>query len=382
MKLAGSVARYFESIPQRMGIRVFANEIYTRKRYNSPTSTNSQGVGSLNYSFTTGAFTYNPAVWQGAIQDFATPFSFDPIAEGTKLPERREYTLGFDWQFARNLTAGIHGKYRKMLNPIEDSVITDAGGTELPGDQAGGSAILWNPHPGRVTYRTTPVNGGALVSTNDSLYPEATNVYKSVDFTLDYKGDRLTFGASYTWSELKGNYEGLVSSSNGQADNNITASFDYYPYVGYGLLPNDRTSVFKFYGSYKVVLGFGDLNLGWNYSFQSGTPISRFDDGSSSTPVLPDIGGYGNAIPLNNKLGQLGRTPDIQNLDIHVDLTMKAGTFKVIPSIDVFNVANAQKELTQVQQSTDALGAPQASYQSPATWQTGRAVRFGVKLQF
>ncbi len=378
MKLAGSVARYFESIPQRLGIRVFANEIYTRKIYNSPTNAN---PGNFVYNFATGGFTYNPAVYNPPIQDFATPFSFDPIAEGTKLPERREYALGFDWQFARNLTAGIHGKYRKMLNPIEDSQITDSNGNEMPGDQPGGSAILWNPHPGRVVYRTTPVNGGVLIN-GISLYPEAGNTYKSLDFTLDYKGDRLTFGASYTWSELKGNYEGLVSSSNGQADNNITASFDYYPYVGYGLLPNDRTNVFKFYGSYKFVLGFGDLNLGWNYSFQSGTPISRFDDGSSSTPVLPDLGGYGNAIPLNNKLGQLGRTPDIQNLDVHVDLTMKVGTFKVIPSIDVFNIVNAQKELTQVQQSTDALGAPQASYQAPSSWQTGRSVRFGVKLQF
>jgi hypothetical protein len=367
---------------------VFANEIYTRKIYNSPAATgapNTPGApGNFVYNFATGGFTYNPAVYNPPIQDFATPFSFDPIADGTKLPERREYALGFDWQFARNLTAGIHGKYRKMLNPIEDSVITDADGNQLLTDTNpnGSAAILWNPHPGRVTYHNQSFNGGGLVTTADSLYPEATNVYKSVDFTLDYKGDRLTFGASYTWSELKGNYEGLVSSSNGQADNNITASFDYYPYVGYGLLPNDRTNVFKFYGSYKFVLGFGDLNLGWNYSFQSGTPISRFDDGSSSTPVLPDIGGYGNAIPQNNKLGNLGRTPDIQQLDIHADLTMKVGTFKVIPSIDVFNVANAQKELTQIQQSTDALGAPQASYQAPSSWQTGRSVRFGVKLQF
>ena len=384
MKLAGSVARYFESIPQRMGIRVFANEVYTRKIYNSPTAAT---PGNFNYNFATGGFTYNAAVWNPPIQDFATPFAFDPIADGTKLPERREITLGFDWQFDRNLTAGIHGKYRKMLNPIEDSQITDATGTEMPGDQPGGSAILWNPHPGKVTYRTTPTNGGVLIN-GISLYPEAKNLYKSLDFTLDYKTTRFTFGASYTWSKLEGNYEGLVSSSNGQADNNITASFDYFPYVGYGLLPNDRTSVIKVYGTYKFVLGVGDLNLGWNYSYQSGTPISLFDDGSTSEGNPPgsgsnlDLGGYGNAVPANGKMGQYGRTPNTQNLDLHLDLTSKVGAFKVIPSIDIFNAANSRKELTQIQQATDALGAVNPAYQAPSSWQTGRSVRFGVKLQF
>jgi hypothetical protein len=374
MKLAGSVARYFESIPQRLGIRVFANEVYTRKIYNSPTNAT---PGNFNYSFATGAFTYNPAVWNPPIQDFATPFSFDPIADGTKLPERREYTLGFDWQFVPNLTAGIHGKYRKMLNPIEDSVITDAAGNQLPGDTNpnGSAAILWNPHPGRVTYHNQSFNGGGLVVADNSLYPEAKNLYRSADLTLDYKTNRFTFGASYTWSKLEGNYEGLVSSSNGQADNNITASFDYYPYVGYGLLPNDRTSVIKVYGSYKFALSIGELNLGWNYSYQSGTPLSKFDDTN-------DIGGYGNATPLNGQMGQLGRTPSIQNLDLHVDLVAKAGAFKIVPSIDIINVANAQKELTQVQQATDALAAPNPAYQTPSTWQTGRAFRFGVKVQF
>ena len=382
MKLAGSVARYFESIPQRMGIRVFANEVYTRTRYNSPTAstlTPPLGNGTFNYNFATAGFTYVPAPGisnpgNNGVTDYATPFSFDPIVDGTKLPERREFTLGFDWQFSREWTAGIHGKYRKMLNPIEDSVLTDASGTEYPGDIGGGSAVLWNPHPGPVTFRTSPYNGSVLVNAI-SLYPEAKNEYKSVDLTLDYKTQRLTTGFSYTWSKLEGNYEGLVSSSNGQADNNITASFDYYPYVGYGLLPNDRTSVIKFYGTYKFVLGFGDLNLGWNYNYMSGTPLSKWDNTN-------DIGGYGNATPLDGKLGQFGRTPNTQNIDLHVDLQLKAGNFKVIPAIDVFNAANTRKELTEIQQATDATGNTNAAYQQPQTWQSSRSFRFGVKVQF
>ncbi|MBP1772521.1 MAG: TonB-dependent receptor:Cna B-type [Holophagaceae bacterium] len=373
MKLAGSLARYFESIPQRLGIRVFANEVFTRTRYNSVAAP-APNTGSFDYNFTNGSFTYNPDGPNNGFTDYATPYSFDPIAEGTKLPERREITLGFDWQFSQTWTAGVHYKYRKMLNPIEDSVITDADGIGLPDDTQGGVAILWNPHPGRVTYRMQPFNGGGLVS-GESLFPEAKNVFKSADLTLNYKTADASIGFSYTWSRLEGNYEGLVSSSNGQADNNITASWDYFPYVGYGLLPNDRTHVAKLFGSYRLVLGFGELNLGWNYSYQSGTPISMWDGTN-------DIGGYGNATPLNGQLGQLGRTPAIQNLDLHTELQVKAGRLKVVPSIDVFNVGNARKELSQVQQATDSLGVGNPAYQAPRTWQQGRLVRFGVKLQF
>ncbi len=450
-KVSASYARYFESIPQRMAMRVYANEIYLRHRFSASRST---------YNPATGAYAITNPV-PSSITDFATPFSFDPISQGVKLPKRDEYTLGYDHTFASGWTVGLHGKYRELKNPMEDMVFTDTygnpydegpaisfTGTGTPNYGAGAAVIgnpggfqQWRPNPASMTllllaagpaginyagypypYNNWGINmlnhynpATGLFTIQDTGFPKAGNKYASVDFTLEKKTDRDTFNFSYTWSRLEGNYEGVVSSSNGQADGNITASFDYYPYVGYGLLPNDRTHAVKLYASHRFDLAGGDLNLGVNWTYQSGTPLSLFDDGSTTNGFAPgydtanaiypnpnnlsgdpvvlnpdgitthqflDIGGYGNAIPANGQLGQFGRTPATNNIDIHADYVIKFGKFKVVPSVDMFNVFNTRYATRVYQQATDQGGNPDVRYGKEQDWQKARRYRFGVKFQF
>jgi len=414
-KVSTSYARYFESIPQRMAIRVYANETYLRYRYSTARST---------YNAATGAYAITNPV-PSSITDFATPFSFDPIAEGAKLPRRDEYTLGFDHTFASGWTAGIHAKYRELKNPLEDMVFTDGAGNPYDEGPAisftgsgapvvgAGAAVIgnpgafqqWRPNPASMTLyllglgATNPNGAGynnygiyipsyynaatGLFTIQDTGFPKAGNKYSSVDFTLEKKTDRDTFNFSYTWSRLEGNYEGVVSSSNGQADGNITASFDYYPYVGYGLLPNDRTHVVKLFASHRFDLAGGDFNVGVNWTYQSGTPLSLFDDGSSSNPPIPDLGGYGNATPQNGMLGNLGRTPATNNVDMHLDYVYRFGkNYKLIPSIDLFNVFNTRYATRIYQQATDQSASPDVRYGQAQDWQAARRYRFGVKFQF
>ncbi|HJW09478.1 MAG TPA: TonB-dependent receptor, partial [Holophagaceae bacterium] len=488
-KLSGSYATYFEKIPQRLAIRVFANETYTRKSYSSPAS----GLGNATYDRNTGAYAVvNPGNY-GTLIDYATPFSFDPIALNTKLPQRQEYTLGFDQTLGNGWTAGIHGKYRKLKNPIEDMVITDSHGNpydegpSIAFDAAGnplfgvGAAILGNPgqfqewHPRKVLnadgsinfaqssmtyYWLDPANNGGnpnnayndygkhiysyydpardVFSINGTGYDNgAGNNYYSVDFTLDKRTDRDYVAFSYTWSRLEGNYEGVVSSSNGQADGNITASFDYYPYVGYGLLPLDRTHQIKLQASHRFTVAGNDLNWGAAWTYLSGTPVSLFDDGSTTNGDAPgwdtahnyggqvittanynnpgnwtggviptdgsntgytgaaataagispyntfyDIGGYGNATPANGTLGQYGRTPSTNQVDMHLDYVIKFGRMSLAPMVDVFNLFNTRYATGVLQQGTDGVGNPDLRYGAPTSWQEGRHYRFGVKFRF
>ncbi len=181
----------------------------------------------------------------------------------------------------------------------------------------------------------------------------------------------------------------MVSSSNGQADGNITASFDYYPYVGYGLLPNDRTHVVKLFASHRFDFFGGDLNVGANWTYQSGTPVSLFDDGSTSEGNAPgsgsslDIGGYGNAVPAHGQLGQYGRTPALNNVDLHLDWTYKIGKkYKLIPSVDMFNAFNTRYATGVFEQATDQSGTAAVNYGQANNWQIGRRYRFGLKFQF
>ncbi|MDP1830548.1 MAG: TonB-dependent receptor [Geothrix sp.] len=423
-KVSVNYAKYFEAIPQRLAIRVYANETYIRYRY-----------ASTQYTFTpaTGAYALIPNAVYNRVTDFATPFSYDPIAEGTKLPERNEYVLGLDHTFASGWTAGIHARYRELKNPLEDMVFTDAYGAPYdegpaidfvgtPSQYGVGAAVIgnpgafqqWRPNPKSMTLwllgqGITTNNWGinildyynpatGLFTVPNTGYEKAGNKYASVDFTLDKKTDRSTFNFSYTWSRLQGNYEGVVSSSNGQADGNITASFDYYPYVGYGLLPNDRTHVIKMFASHRFDVFGGDLNLGFNWTYQSGTPVSLFDDGSTTNGRTPgddtlygplpgtlflDIGGYGNAVPANGQLGQYGRTPALNNVDLHLDWAYKfGGKYRLIPSIDLFNAFNTRYAATVRQQATDNTGVLDPRWGHATTWQQGRRYRFGVKFQF
>ncbi len=414
-KVSLNYAKYFEQIPQRLAIRVFANETYIRYRY-----ANTQ----YTYNDATGAYALNPGAVYNRVTDFATPFSYDPIAEGTKLPERSEYVLGIDHTFTSGWTVGLHARYRELKNPLEDMVFTDTAGAPYdegpaidfvgtPSQYGAGAAVIgnpgpfmqWRPNPKSLTYWflansvTTnsyginildyfnPATG--LFTVQNTGYEKAGNKYASVDFTLDKKTDRDIFSFSYTWSRLEGNYEGVVSSSNGQADGNITASFDYYPYVGYGLLPNDRTHQVKLYASHRFDFIGGDLNAGVSYTYLSGTPISLFDDGSTTEGNAPgsgssiDLGGYGNAVPANGMLGQYGRTPAINNVDLHLDWAYRLGkAYKLIPSVDIFNTFNTRSATGVRQQATDQNGVADPRWGYANAWQVGRRYRFGIKFQF
>jgi len=468
-KVSGNYAKYFEQIPQRMAIRVYSNETYLRYNYRPTNST---------YDVNTGAYTYGAA--PNTITDYATPFSFDPIAEGTKLPERNEYILGIDHTLPSGWTVGVHGKYRELKNPIEDMVFTDAYGNPYDEGPAisttasgaprygAGAAVIgnpggfqqWRPNPKSMTlfllaqgasgvswygnpypYNNYGINilnyynpATGLFTVSDTGFPKAGNKFSSVDFTLDKKTERDILSFSYTWSRLEGNYEGVVSSSNGQADGNITASFDYYPYVGFGLLPNDRTHVVKLYASHRFDFFGGDLNIGANWTYQSGVPVSAWDDGSTTNGYAPgwdsahvaytnplslngnpvavntdaafnnpanydadgywigpsnqthkflDIGFYGNATAANGQQGNAGRTPALNNVDMHFDWTKKlGGRYRLIPSVDIFNVFNTRYATNVLQQVTDQGGAPDPRYGYANAWQVGRRYRFGIKLQF
>jgi hypothetical protein len=195
----------------------------------------------------------------------------------------------------------------------------------------------------------------------------------------------------------------VISSAGGlQADGNITASYDSSAYVGYGLLPLDRTNVIKLQYSHRFSFTPGDLNVGFNYSYISGTPISLFDDGSTSAGLPPgsltpvalstnpptynpgDPLYYGNSTPANGKYGQYGRTPFNQQVDMHTDFQYNlGGKMRLAPSIDIFNLFNS-RAATGVQQTATLQfsGAPDPRYGVETGWMEGRRFRFGVKFTF
>jgi hypothetical protein len=96
-----------------------------------------------------------------------------------------------------------------------------------------------------------------------------------------------------------------------------------------------------------------------------------------------DIGGYGNATPANGQLGQYGRTPATNQVDMHLDYTIKASAkLRVIPSVDIFNLFNTRYPVLVNDQGTGQSGSANPSFGQATAWQEGRNFRFGVKVQF
>jgi hypothetical protein len=395
-KVSGSYAIYYEQIPQRMAIRTYGNENYYRFNYYGAGIANNMGY-PLAYAGPAMPWTSVATTAPWTLVDTQTPvlaanyslgWSHDPIADGVKLPQRVEIQLGYDQQVTPTTILGIHVKYRKMTNPLEDSEIAFNDGSGNPRDPydniAGGQAIIWNPKSSGVSWTDLT---GHHVSVSDTGYPDAYNTYKAVDVSYTYKTSTDMLFVGYTWSRNFGNYEGLISPSNGQSDGNITASFDYQPYVGTGLLPIDRTHAAKAYGFHKLMLGAKDyMTVGFNFLAQSGTPISKQDNGDSTYGAgLGDPGGYGNATFVGGQMGQFGRTQTQTRLDLNLNYTHPvSSTMKVSAFVQLYNVYNYRPSTAVYQQATDALGSPEATgkWSSPTTWQAPRSFRFGAKLQF
>lgn len=397
-KISINYAKYYEQMPQRLSMRQQGREVFTRTWY-----------GLTGYR-TSGLPDFDTSDIR-AFEDYAAPFSDVPIQKGLKLPKRVEYVIGYD-RTIDGWTVGIHGKYRKLTDPIEDITPwiydpNDADGSTPDDGFAGGrpvdfgmaypstspyygyyygQAILANPKPGTIRWKPKSYSGsiGEVDAQGylnwNSWYPEAYNIYRAVDLTVERQTERYYVNASITWSRMEGTYEGLVSSSNGQTDANITASWDYPMYVGSGLLPLDRTMQVKLVGSYNWNLGPGKLTAGFNFSLASGTPISKWGNGEADHWI--DVGSYGDSIPLNNKLGQMGRTPSTSNTDFHVDYAFKLGKVQMVPSLDVFNLFNQRMATAVDEFETDSNGIVTNRWGLENAWQVGRRFRVGLKVRF
>ena len=387
-KVSANFGKYQERMPLQPAMRTSGNEVYNEwSYYHVPTW---QPINAT-YNTATGAYTilHNGALNNGADEfvSYSAYFNnYEKPLEGLKIPTRTEYLLGVDHTFASGWTAGIHGKLRELKNPIEDSVPTDAAGNAIDGGD--GYSILWNPRPGIVQFygNVGSANHNTLYTWNNTVYPNPVNIYQAIDLTLDKKASNYVFNFNYTWSRAYGNYEGVGATSNGQADANITALWDYAAYVGYGPLPLDRTHSAKVYGSYTWNLGPHALTVGLKGTGLSGTPISKFWNGGGSGSL--DWGGYGNAIPADGMYGQYGRTPSQLYADMHIEYVHHFGKkMSITPSIDVFNLSN-NRTSTGVDQNYTARGsaghrgALNPYYGLENAWLTGRNYRWGVKVQF
>lgn len=380
-KIFANYARFVETpIPLDLNVRAGSEESQTDKNFNV-----SRVNAPLDALVATGFGTRN----LGAAP---TPIDFDLRPQTVN-----EFTAGFQHQFKNDLTVGVRGIYRAQGSVIEDGSFDD-----------GDSYFLFNPGESFTDFLSglPPCAGGAGdpgfgttcggVGTN---FGRARRYYRALEFTATRRfANNFQFNASYVFSSLIGNYEGLFRNDNGQADPNITSLFDLVSLLNntYGRLPNDRPHQFKFNGSYETPWKFV---VSGNFYVQSGIPFNQLiphpvygdDEGFGvprGTAIIPDLSSINGSGGVSSAIGS-SRTPTTWNLDLGLYYPIKFSESKQLRfTADWFNVTNTQRGVTLdntflIDSGVEGVDpVPNPFYGSGFVFQYPSAIRLGAKFSF
>lgn len=276
------------------------------------------------------------------------PLRIEPEVPGLKGQYYDEFSLGYERMLSEHLKISIQGIHRTLREAIDDGWISSEGRLRLG-------------NPGR----------GVL-----SDFPRAQRDYTALAITVEQRGDPLKFIASYVLSRNYGNYPGLFDAYFPLVGGNTSFAFDDIGALRHatGLLPNDRTHVFKFSGFYR--LNFG-LVAGTSFTWQSGTPLSEW---------------AGSADGLEWFLaprGTAGRTPAIWDLSARFIYDLRQyNSLQPRLILDVFHIGSprrpvniVQEQFKSVDQSGNGAGL-NPDYGKAYRYQPPMSVRFGMELIF
>jgi len=320
-KIFANYARFLETpIPLDINVRAGGDDIQLDR--NANVSRLNAGPGSVILAGTASGL--------GCLGCEATPVDI-----GLKPQTVNETTAGIEYEVHRNFTIGFRGIYRSQGSVIEDGSFDD-----------GEHYFLFNPGESIPPGPGGPLGNTEFKACNDptiGCFGRARRYYRALEFTATKRfANHYQFIASYVYSSLIGNYEGLYRNDNGQTDPNITSLFDLPSLLAntYGRLPNDRPHQFKFNGSYQTPFR---LVVSTNFYAQSGIPFNAL----IPHPVYGDNEGFlvqrGTAVnPLNGKT----RTPFTYQLDFGAYYPIPLGEKRELRFMfDWFNVTNAQRAI-------------------------------------
>jgi hypothetical protein len=328
-KAYANFGRFYESIPMDINLRSFGGEISVQVNNLDPTPGHFT-PGTLGSAATGGVPAF--AASGRSFNFLGGTVPVDPDLKGQYVDE---FLLGYDYEVAPNLAVGIKGTYRNLGRVIEDMLVIEEG-----------DYFIANPSEG------IGKNAGFLFG-DEAPANKAERKYTGVELHAQKRfSNNYQFFTSYVWSRLEGNYDGTFQVSTGQLDPNINSAYDYADFAlnNNGLLSNDRTHQFKFYGSYTLANGMAKgLDIGGSFRWESGTPL---------TGLGFEFAGYRNYEYYLTERGALGRGPSDYEADFHLGYPIAfAGGRHLNVLLDVFNVFNKQSATSMDQRmdlSTDA----------------------------
>jgi outer membrane receptor protein involved in Fe transport len=301
-----------------------------------------------------------------------------PIDPDLKPQTNNEVTAGVEYEVVRDLTLGFRGIYRNQGSVIEDGSFDD-----------GTTYFLFNP--GESLTEQIACNTPGI-----GCFGRARRYYRALEFTATKRfSNNYQFIASYVYSSLIGNYEGLFRNDNGQSDPNITSLFDL-PSLNvnlYGRLPNDKPHQLKLNSSYRTP--WKGILVSANFYMLSGIPFNA----QIPHPVYGNDEGFlvqrGTAIIPADAPGGVSagsnRSPTTWQLDLGGYFPIKLGEHRELRfTADWFNVTNTQRATrldSTLRINSGISGAQSIQFANPfygtgLTYQFPSALRLGAKFSF
>ena len=302
------------------------------------------------------------------------------VLPGTKNQYNDEFLLGAEYEVRPDFTVGVYALSRSLGDVLEDTAY-------ISGFDRAGQPIIsyYLMNPG--TSQWPAVMGGwAHVFPDYQRFAHPIRNYTAYTLTANKRfADNWFLSASYTYSFLKGNYEG-GSGGYGLTSlaPNISSAYDFpqaiYNNNRYGYLPQDVRQILKIQAGYRF--GFG-LSLGANLHVQTGRPLNKVYLYPLSGP------GWG---PLYAAPRGEDRMPGLWQLDLHAEQTVKIARTYLTLFADLFNVTNRQtptdmypyyyqRPATLHDVYTGNLKLD-PNWGKPTALQNPRSLRLGVKWNF
>jgi hypothetical protein len=306
---------------------------------------------------------------------FSSPGTVDP---NVKNDRTREFIAGFEHELAANLGFEVNYIWRKY-----DQFTWD--------DHPGFSSADFTEHTltptncsaaatcGTITYFTPNITEpAAFVFTNQ---PDRYRNYNGVEFALAKRySDRWMGNFSFAYNDAKDYWDSANAFEDPTGIDKLNG-FEYAPQSGGSGIDNIFTNskwLVKASGMYS--LPWYGFNVAANAQFRQGYPFPR------SISVTNRGGGLGTATILLDPLGDT-RLPNVAMFDFRVDKVFQFRQIRLIPSVDIFNVTNANTVQSQ-RRSMYSFNHSRGTGSSPSNANlissiiSPRIIRFGVKVSW
>jgi hypothetical protein len=405
-KVAVSYGRYYEAVPVDVAARYFSGENF---------------IQTFGFTSTCPAGLQNGTTWAGKNESQqcmplgANPTFNSEYAQANMQGQyNNEITATAEREVREGMTLRLDYQHRWLGNIIEDGygpgfangVLSNPGNVpqsaiDVAQNQVNNAqaAVTANPMDpaAAAALSAAQYNLGTLKTLKAEPTPERT--YDAITLSLNQRFTKNWFArASYTYSRLIGNYEGLYQTETNYIAPNGNNFYDAPELTvnQNGPLPNDRPHILHLDGFYSHEIGRGRLTLGLSFTARSGQPrnyIGNLEPGTGYQVVM--------LLPR----GSAGRTPTVTELNGKIAYGRPLGPRMNLEGfIDLFNIFNQQTAIvtddnytfdaappivngttSDLKFAKNTAGQPlqkNPNFGQPLAYQTPFNARLGLRLTF